>query len=151
MTSKDFIRQSDGLGSAAAKSQSFWRIIHTDPSLLVGLLLLCAFGLFVLFSASGRDEGVVQRQGLTMIVGIVVMFVVAQFNVHFFRRWAPSMYAAGIALLGVVLLIGVEAKGAKSWLDLPGLPSFQPSELMKFVLPMLVAWYLASRPLPPQI
>ncbi len=150
MTSKDFIRQSDGLGSAAAKSQSFWRIIHTDPSLLVGLLLLCAFGLFVLFSASGRDEGVVQRQGLTMIVGIVVMFVVAQFNVHFFRRWAPSMYAAGIALLGVVLLIGVEAKGAKSWLDLPGLPSFQPSELMKFVLPMLVAWYLASRPLPPR-
>ena len=151
MTSKDFIRQSDGLGSAATKSRSFWRLLHADPPLLVGLLLLCAFGLFVLFSASGGDDGVVQRQGLTMIVGVVVMFVVAQFNVHFFRSWAPSMYAAGIALLGAVLLIGVEAKGAKSWLDLPGLPSFQPSELMKFVLPMLVAWYLASRPLPPRV
>ncbi len=149
MADKDFMRQFSGLASVAVKSRSFWRRIHTDPPLLVGLLLLCAFGLFILFSASGRDQEVVQRQALTMIVGIVVMFIVAQFNVQFFRSWAPSMYAGGIALLGVVLLIGVEANGAKSWLDLPGLPSFQPSELMKFVVPMLIAWYLASRPLPP--
>tara|TARA_B110000444_G_C18834295_1_gene595059 strand:+ start:1660 stop:2607 length:948 start_codon:yes stop_codon:yes gene_type:complete len=85
-----------------------------------------------------------------MVVGLVVMFIVAQFNVHFFRRWAPTLYVAGIGLLGLVLLVGVEANGAKSWLDLPGLPSFQPSELMKFVVPMLLAWYLASRPLPPR-
>ena len=150
MTSKDFVRQSDGLGPAAVRSRSFWRRIHIDHPLLIGLLLLCALGLFILFSASGRDQGVVQRQGLTMIVGVVVMLIMAQFNIHFYRSWAPSMYAAGIVLLGVVLLIGVEANGAKSWLDLPGLPSFQPSELMKFVVPMLVAWYLASRPLPPR-
>lgn len=85
-----------------------------------------------------------------MVVGLVVMFIVAQFNVHFFRQWAPTLYAAGLGLLGLVLLVGVEANGAKSWLDLPGLPSFQPSELMKFVVPMLMAWYLASRPLPPR-
>lgn len=150
MINQDFIRQSDGLDSSTSKSRSFWRVIHTDPPLLVGLILLCGFGLFVLYSASGDDEAVVRRQGLTMVVGMVVMFIVAQFNVHFFRRWAPSLYAAGLALLAVVLLIGVEANGAKSWLDLPGLPSFQPSELMKFVVPMLLAWYLASRPLPPR-
>ena len=85
-----------------------------------------------------------------MVVGLVVMFIVAQFNVHFFRQWAPTLYAAGLGLLGLVLVVGVEANGAKSWLDLPGLPSFQPSELMKFVVPMLMAWYLASRPLPPR-
>jgi rod shape determining protein RodA len=149
MINQDFIRQSDGLGSSAIKSRSFWSVIHTDPPLLVGLILLCGFGLFVLYSASAHDEAVVRRQGLTMVVGMVVMLIVAQFNVHFFRRWAPSLYAAGLALLAVVLLIGVEANGAKSWLDLSGLPSFQPSELMKFVVPMLLAWYLASRPLPP--
>jgi rod shape determining protein RodA len=85
-----------------------------------------------------------------MLVGLVVMFIIAQLDMHFFRRWAPTMYGAGLALLGVVLLIGVEANGARSWLDLPGLPSFQPSELMKFMVPMLLAWYLASRPLPPR-
>lgn len=150
MTNQDFKRQSDGLGSRVGKSKSIWRVIHTDPPLLVGICLICCFGLFVLFSASGGDNAVVQRQAITMVVGLVVMFMVAQFNVHFFRQWAPSMYAASLGLLGLVLLIGVEANGAKSWLDLPGLPSFQPSELMKFIVPMLMAWYLAGRPLPPR-
>lgn len=150
MTNQDFKRQSDGLGSRVGNSKSIWRVIHTDPPLLVGICLICCFGLFVLFSASGGDNAVVQRQAITMVVGLVVMIMVAQFNVHFFRQWAPSMYAASLGLLGLVLLIGVEANGAKSWLDLPGLPSFQPSELMKFIVPMLMAWYLASRPLPPR-
>jgi len=150
MTNQDFQRQSDGLGTRVGNSKSLWRTIHTDPPLLVGILLICCFGLFVLYSASGGNDAVVLRQALTMVVGLVVMLIVAQFNVHFFRRWAPSMYAASLGLLGLVLLIGVEANGAKSWLDLPGLPSFQPSELMKFIVPMLMAWYLASRPLPPR-
>jgi rod shape determining protein RodA len=61
----------------------------------------------VLFSASDGDEVVVRRQALTMLVGLIVMFIVAQFNVHFYRRWAPSVYAAGIALLGVVVVFCV--------------------------------------------
>lgn len=85
-----------------------------------------------------------------MMIGLVVMFIVAQFNVHFYRQWAPSIYVASLAMLALVLFIGVEKNGAKSWLDLPGLPSFQPSEVMKFIVPMLLAWYLASRPLPPR-
>lgn len=149
MNNQDFIRQSGGLGSGAKNSKSIWRLVHTDPPLLVGITLLCVFGLVVLFSASGGDWPVVQRQAMTMIVGMLVMFIMAQFSVHFFRQWALSMYAAGLALLVLVLAFGVETNGAKSWLDLPGLPSFQPSELMKFVVPMLIAWYLASRPLPP--
>ena len=150
MSSQDFIHQSGGLDSKSRNSKSIWRMIHIDPPLLVGISLLCGFGLFVLYSASGGDVPVVRRQALTMAVGLVVMFIVAQFNVHLFRQWAPILYAAGLGLLGLVLVVGVEANGAKSWLDLPGLPSFQPSELMKFVVPMLMAWYLASRPLPPR-
>ena len=150
MNNQDFIRQSGGLGSPTENLKSIWRVIHIDPPLLVGISIICCFGLFVLFSASGGDTAVVQRQALTMVVGLVVMFTVAQFNIYFFRRWAATMYAAGLAVLCLVLFIGVEANGAKSWLDLPGLPSFQPSELMKFIVPMLMAWYLAGRPLPPR-
>lgn len=157
MNNQDFIRQSGGLDTGRQQSRSIWRLVHTDPPLLMGIVLLCCFGLVVLHSASGASELVefwsnpmVIRQAVTMMVGLVIMFMVAQFNVHFFRRWAPSLYGAGLALLGLVLLMGVEANGAKSWLDLPGLPSFQPSELLKFVVPMLLAWYLSSRPLPPR-
>ena len=150
MNNRDFIRQSTGFHHAGNHSRSIWRLIHTDPPLLVGITLLCCFGLFVLYSASDADPTVVQRQGLAMLVGLVVMFIVSQFSVHFFRSWAPSMYAAGLALLGLVLVIGVEENGARSWIDLPGLPSFQPSEIMKVTVPLLMAWYLASRPLPPR-
>ena len=150
MIKQDFVRQSTGFDTPYSRQRNFWRLIHTDPPLLVGICLLCSFGLFILFSASDGSMAIVQRQAVSMAIGLVLMFVIAQFNVHFFRSWAPSFYIAGMALLGLVLLIGVEENGARSWIDLPGLPSFQPSELMKFGVPLLLAWYLASRPLPPR-
>ena len=149
MNNRDFIRQSPRAESSN-RSVSVWRFVHTDPPLLVGLILICFFGLFVLYSASDGNEGVVRRQALVMVVGIVAMFIVSQFNVQVFRSWALSMYGAGLALLALVLVIGVEAGGARSWIDLPGIPSFQPSEIMKIVVPLVMAWYLGSRPLPPR-
>lgn len=149
MINRDFIRQSPRAESSN-RSVSVWRFVHTDPPLLVGLILICFFGLFVLYSASDGNEGVVRRQALVMVVGILAMFIVSQFNVQVFRSWALSMYGAGLALLALVLVIGVEAGGARSWLDLPGIPSFQPSEIMKIVVPLVMAWYLGSRPLPPR-
>ena len=150
MNSRDFIRQTPSFYATENRYHSIWRSIHTDPPLLVGVILLCAFGLFVLYSASGGELAVVRRQALIMLAGILVMFIVSQFNPHVIRRWAPTIYAGGLALLILVLFIGVEANGAKSWLDLPGLPSFQPSEILKISVPLSIAWYLASRPLPPR-
>ena len=151
MTNRDFIRQSTGLHSPRSRRRSVWRLLHTDPPLLAGVILLCGFGLMVLYSASDADQAVVRRQALVMVAGLVVMFMVSQFSVDFFRRWAPSLYAIGLLLLVLVLFIGVEENGARSWLDLPGLPSFQPAEILKILVPMLMAWYLASRPLPPRL
>ncbi|MDD9890788.1 MAG: FtsW/RodA/SpoVE family cell cycle protein, partial [Gammaproteobacteria bacterium] len=141
MNNQDFIRQSTGFQLRPSRAQTIWRLIHTDPPLLVGIIVLCAFGLFVLYSASDGDRAIVQRQALIMFAGLVLMFIVAQFSPHFFRRWAPSLYGVGLALLIVVLFFGVEENGARSWLDLPGLPSFQPSETLKIVVPLLMAWY----------
>ena len=149
MNNRDFIRQSPRAESSN-RSVSVWRFVHTDPPLLVGLILICFFGLFVLYSASDGNEVVVRRQALVMVVGILAMFIVSQFNVQVFRSWALSMYGVGLALLALVLVIGVEAGGARSWLDLPGIPSFQPSEIMKIVVPLVMAWYLGGRPLPPR-
>ena len=151
MANSDFVRQVTGFHSEAVRGKSLWRVIHADPVLLAGVIVLCLFGLFVLFSASGGDLIVIRRQALVMLIGLVVMLVVSQFDVHVIRRWAPSMYALGLGLLVLVLFIGIEANGAKSWIDLPGLPSFQPSEVLKILVPLLMAWYLASRPLPPRL
>tara|TARA_R110002167_G_scaffold144413_10_gene334816 strand:+ start:47707 stop:48720 length:1014 start_codon:yes stop_codon:yes gene_type:complete len=104
----------------------------------------------VLFSASGENITDVERQAAAIVVAFIVMIGVAQFEVDFFRRGAPLMYAGGIGVLIIVLLFGSEVNGATAWLDLPGLPSFQPSELEKFLVPMMLAWYMSSRSLPPR-
>ncbi len=150
MINQDFTRRLTDRGKKDRRVSAIWRLLRVDPPLLVALLLLGTFGLIVLYSATGQDIVQVRRQGFAMLAAFCLMLVVAQFDVHFFRRWAPSMYAGGISLLLLVLLFGVEENGAKSWLDLPGLPSFQPSEVIKFTVPMLLAWYLGSRPLPPR-
>jgi len=120
-----------------------------DFPLLVFVLLLCCIGLSALYSASDGDIDLIRRQATIVGVGVAIMLLVAQFSLRLVRRLAFYLYLGGVALLGLVLAIGVEANGARSWLDLPGLPSFQPSELMKFIIPGVLAWYLAAQPLPP--
>src|SRR5712671_7414897 len=54
----------------------------------------------------------------------------------------------GVLLLIVVELTGHIGKGAQRWLDI-GFMRFQPSEIMKLAVPMICAWYMHERPLPP--
>lgn len=126
------------------------RALRIDAPLMLSLFCLAVYGLMVLFSASGENIGDVERQAAAIVVAFVGMVLVAQFEVEFFRRGAPMMYVSGLAVLLIVLVFGSEVNGAKSWLSLPGLPSFQPSELEKFLVPMMLAWYMSRRPMPPR-
>ena len=132
------------------RPRGIWSALHLDPILLLLLLVLVCGGLFVLYSGADRNIEVVKAQGLRLGIAFVVMLVFAQLDPSVFRRWAPWLYVAGIAALLAVLLVGVGAKGAQRWLALPGLPRFQPSELMKLVVPMMAAWYLSRHFLPPR-
>lgn len=148
MTSREFERYMPEAHDHLRTRPSLWSYTHLDAWLLILLLLLCSFGLFVLYSASGQDLGYVVRQAIRMAAGFFVMIVLAQLTPRFLGRWAPWLYVIGIGLLVAVILFGVGAKGAQRWLALPGF-RFQPSELMKLVLPLTVAFFLAHRPLPP--
>jgi rod shape determining protein RodA len=123
---------------------------HIDVPLLLLLMSLTVFGLVVLYSASGRSMEMVERQGMYFLIGYGVMLVLAQVRVDIMCRLSPWLYCCGIVLLVLVLVMGVGAKGARRWLDFPGLPRFQPSELVKLFVPMTVSWYLGSRTLPPR-
>lgn len=132
------------------RKPGIWSYTHLDAPLLILILMLCAFGLFVLYSASAQDSGYVMKQAVRMGVGLVAMLVVAQISPGLLERWAPWVYAGGVILLVCVLLFGVGAKGAQRWLALPGI-RIQPSEIIKVVLPLTVAFCLAGRPLPPTL
>lgn len=130
------------------RSRLFVRGMHMDIPLLIGLVLLAVVGMVTLYSASGQDMDVMIRQGIRLVIAFTVMFVLAQIPPHHVEYWAPWMYAGGIVLLLSVALFGEIGKGAQRWLDL-GFVRFQPSEVMKIAVPVMVAWYLSDRALPP--
>jgi len=135
----------------AAPLSEFGRILrrlHIDGPLLGGLLLICALGLVVLYSAVGENMRLLLNQMVRLSVAIVGMFIIAQISPDFMRRWTPWVFAAGLALLVLVLTTGEVSQGARRWLDL-GI-RFQPSEAMKLAVPMMAAWYLHDRPIPPR-
>jgi rod shape determining protein RodA len=126
------------------------RALHLDGMLLSGLIAVSCFGIFVLYSAAGDNTVLWLNQLARLGIGFAVMIALAQVPDHFFRMLAPAGYALGLLLLAVVAVAGDVGKGAQRWLDL-GFVRFQPSEILKLGVPMMCAWYLHQRPLPPSL
>ncbi len=126
------------------------RHLHVDGALLVALLLLSGVGLITLYSATNQSLGDIQRQLMRLGLAFTVMLVVAQVPPLTLRRWAPWVFLASLGMLVLVLFYGTTGKGAQRWLDL-GIFRFQPSELMKLAIPLMIAWYLSDRHLPPRL
>ncbi|MFU8815960.1 MAG: rod shape-determining protein RodA [Pseudomonadales bacterium] len=148
MSSQDFVRSLPPYGGTGAQARL--RQIHLDPLLLVTLLAVVALGLTILYSAVDRDPTLFGNQVARMGMAFAAMVIAAQLHPRFYLRWTPVFYGGGLLLLIMVLAMGVSVKGSQRWLDLPGLPRFQPSEIMKLAVPMMVAWYFHDRPLPPR-
>ena len=124
--------------------------LHLDGQLLLGLSAIAVLGLAILYSASGQNEALFFRQAMRFGLALIAMIALAQVSPKYLRLWAPWVYAAGVILLLVVMFVGDATKGAQRWLDL-GFIRFQPSEMMKLAVPMMCAWFLHDRPLPPDI
>lgn len=118
--------------------------IHVDLPLLGLLLLLIAFGMLILYSASNQNISMVFRQSLRLLFALVIMMIFAMIPPHKYKIWSPWMYGIGLSLLIAVMLMGKIGKGAQRWLDL-GFFRFQPSEMMKLAVPMMAAWYLDKK------
>lgn len=147
MSKRDYVNRIDSAG--LAKRRSFWQTIHIDPWLLLFLLMLTVFALFVLYSASEKSLIAVEKQSTFFFTAYILMLIMAQLPMHFYRRIAPAFYLIGLFLLLLVPVVGVHAKGAVRWLEFPGLPRFQPAEILKSAMPLMVAWWMTRAHLPP--
>lgn len=122
---------------------------HLDLWLLSFLALVCVIGLLALFSASGKSIHIVGDQAERLMLGLAVMLTLAQVSPEALRYAAPWLYGFSLILLTAVLLLGHHSQGAERWLVIGGL-RFEPSELMKLAMPMMIAWFLHGRTLPPR-
>jgi rod shape determining protein RodA len=133
------------------RMRRFLRRILTRPRidlpLALGLFVLASIGLVTLYSASDGSFGMVGGQAARFVLGGALLLVVSRIPPSVLRSWTPWLYAGSTALLVVVAILG-EGRGSVRWLDL-GVMRFQPSELLKLTMPMMVAWYLHPRQLPP--
>ena len=127
--------------------RSFWQYIHIDVVLLTCILMLCTAGLIILYSASGQNLRTIEFQASRMLVSLVIMFTIAQIPPATLQRITPWLYSIGLIMLVIVLLVGHIGKGGQRWLNL-GLMRFQPAELMKLALPMMLAWHYHQLHLP---
>ena len=146
---RDFIRRLDTGGLSDSDGKPFWQQLYLDWPLLLLLLLLCAGGLVVFYSASGQDQAALNSQTYKLLLAMTVMMVLARINPVFYMKLAPFVYLVSIFLLVAVLALGSHVNGSRRWLELPLVGSFQPSELIKLVLPLLLARFFRDRQMPP--
>ena len=122
--------------------------MHLDIWLLLGVIALLILSTLVIYSASGGNTAVVERHLIRIGFAFLLMIAFAQIPPNTMRLLTPWLFIIGILMLIAVLFIGQESKGAQRWLDFVYF-RFQPSELMKLVLPMMIAWLYTHDPFPP--
>jgi rod shape determining protein RodA len=129
---------------------SLWTKMHIDITMLLIVLALLVYSAFVIWSASGQDVGMMERKLAQIAGGLVIMLVLAQGPPRVYESWAPYLYIFCIFLLVLVDVFGQVSKGAQRWLDL-GFVRFQPSELAKIAVPLMVARFINRDICPPSL
>ena len=148
--SQDFVRQLPHSGLMKQRKAGIGDGIHLDVPMVLLLLIISSYGLLILYSAVGQQIEPVISQGVKIIVGFVAMVAIAQISPVVYMRLAPWIFLIGLIALVFVYFFGVEVKGSRRWLRIPGIVTFQPSEIMKLMLPLILAWYFQDRHLPPK-
>lgn len=133
-----------------SNGRSLAQRLHIDLPLLAGIIALVIFGLIILYSGANENKGMVEQQIGRLVLACGAMIVFAQIPAEKYRVWAPWLFIFGILLLIATLVMGHIGKGAQRWLSL-GFIRFQPSEIMKLAIPLMLAWYLSVKPLPPSL
>lgn len=128
---------------------SFYKFFKIDTPLFIFIILLSSLGLLILYSSSGGSMNLVYKQLIHLGLATLVMLIIAQIPPILFLRSAPILIILGIILLILVLFFGSSGGGAQRWLDI-GIIRFQPSEIMKIIVPITIAAILSEKTLPPR-
>ena len=131
-------------------SEGLQQRLHIDFPLFLAFMAIFIVSLTTIYSASNSSIDAVVNQGIKILISISAMVVVAQFSPLSYARVGPWLYFICLVLLILVLVIGETRNGATRWLNI-GITSFQPSELMKIAMPLMIARYISRGALPPDV
>ena len=124
--------------------------LFKDLPLFISLCIVLGFGLFMLYSASGQSIGMVSRQLIYILIGLLLMLLVAQLRPESYKNILMNSYWFGLLLLVYVLINPADGYATNRWIDL-GFFNFQPSEIIRLLLPLSLVAYLCRRESRPRI
>ena len=131
------------------RKRGIFSLLHIDLPLLGGLLAALGLSLIVLYSASGQHYEMLLRQLMRTLMSFGVMLIIAQINPKFFERYGWILFIFCIILLLGVTFFGEVSKGARRWLNI-GFTRLQPSEFLKFTMPIMIAAVISKNGIPPR-
>lgn len=134
--------------ASTQKRESISYRLHLDLPLLIAIFLLMGLSLTVLYSVGGYE--MIIKQLVRLAIALGTMVILAQIPPEMYQRWTPIIFIICVLLLVAVLAIGHTGKGAQRWLDL-GFTKFQPSEIMKLIMPFMISFYISQYTLPPKL
>ncbi len=119
-----------------------WEVLSRRiDSFLFGIALaIVGVGFVTLFSAADQSLARLSSQATSLAFALTLMWLVANIPPQTIARAAVPLYVLGVVALVGVALFGITVNGSKRWLNL-GVARFQPSELMKIAVPLMLAWY----------
>ena len=122
--------------------QRAWEMLtrRIDSMLFGCAVAIVGVGLVTLFSAADQSVARVVSQAMSLSFAIALMWIFANIAPQTLARAAVPLYVVAVAMLVGVALFGIVVNGSRRWLNL-GIARFQPSELMKIALPLMLAWY----------
>lgn len=129
---------------------SLWAKLHLDPLFFLFTVLLLVYSIIVTWSAGGQSWLMMERKLMQIILGLAIMFVLAQLPPRCYEKWAPYLYLFCLLLLLLVDISGHSSKGAQRWLNF-GFLRFQPSEIAKIAVPLMVARFINRDGCPPTL
>ena len=118
-----------------------FRYLFKDITLFLALISILVFGLAMLYSSSGQSISMVMRQSIYVFAGLIMMFFISHLKPDSYKNILMHSYWIGLLLLVYVLLNPAEGYSTSRWIDL-GFFQFQPSEIIRLILPLSIAAYL---------
>ncbi|CAL1328988.1 peptidoglycan glycosyltransferase MrdB [Candidatus Providencia siddallii] len=130
------------------KKKSLLKRFHIDIPMLLIITALLIYSIFVMWSACGQDIYKIEKKITQIISGIIIMFLMAQISPRIYEKLAIHLFIFCIILLILANIFGEITKGAQRWLDF-GFIRFQPSEIAKIAVPLMIARFINRNSYPP--
>ena len=132
------------------KVNNFFQFFKLDKYLFFLIVITLSFGFIILSTASSSSEKLLLLQFRNLAIALIVMLIIAQIPPRILKLYSPYLMAIGVILLILVYFFGSYGGGAKRWLDM-GIIKFQPSEIMKVIVPIAIASILSEKNIPPRL